>query len=56
MVFGVYRAEPEVRGHLMEIIPMRRIAEPEEMAEAVIWHCSDEASFVTATSCRWMAA
>jgi NAD(P)-dependent dehydrogenase (short-subunit alcohol dehydrogenase family) len=26
---------------------MKRMAEPEEMAEAVIWLCSDAASFVT---------
>jgi NAD(P)-dependent dehydrogenase (short-subunit alcohol dehydrogenase family) len=39
--------QPEMRGHMLEIIPMRRIAEPEEMAEAVVWLCSDKASFVT---------
>ena len=26
---------------------MHRVAQPEEMAEAVIWLCSDKASFVT---------
>ena len=40
-------AQPEMREHLREIIPMKRMAEPEEMAEAVIWLCSDAASFVT---------
>jgi len=41
-------AQPELswqslaRGH-----PMGRIAEPEEVAEAVLWLCSDAASFVT---------
>ena len=30
-----------------QIVPMGRIAEPEEMAEAVIWLCSNESSFVT---------
>jgi NAD(P)-dependent dehydrogenase (short-subunit alcohol dehydrogenase family) len=29
------------------MIPMKRIAEPEDMAEAVIWLCSDAAGFVT---------
>ncbi len=29
------------------MVPMKRIAEPEEMAEAVIWLCSDAASFIT---------
>ncbi len=40
-------AQPEVKGKMLEIIPLRRVAEPEEMAEAVIWLCSDKASFVT---------
>jgi NAD(P)-dependent dehydrogenase (short-subunit alcohol dehydrogenase family) len=40
-------AQPEMKDHLREIIPMKRMAEPEEMAEAVIWLCSDAASFVT---------
>ncbi len=40
-------AQPEVKGKMHEIIPLRRVAEPEEMAEAVIWLCSDKASFVT---------
>jgi NAD(P)-dependent dehydrogenase (short-subunit alcohol dehydrogenase family) len=40
-------AQPEMKEHLVEIIPMKRMAEPEEMAEAVIWLCSDAASFVT---------
>ncbi len=28
-------------------VPMHRLAEPEEVAEAVIWLCSDASSFVT---------
>jgi NAD(P)-dependent dehydrogenase (short-subunit alcohol dehydrogenase family) len=40
-------AQPEMKEHLREIIPMKRMADPEEMAEAVIWLCSDAASFVT---------
>ena len=30
--------------------PMRRIAEPTEVADAVVWLCSDEASFVNGHS------
>lgn len=40
-------SEPEIKDKFHDIVPMQRIAEPEEMAEAVIWFCSDAASFVT---------
>jgi NAD(P)-dependent dehydrogenase (short-subunit alcohol dehydrogenase family) len=33
--------------HMREIIPMQRLATPEDMAEAVVWLCTDEASFIT---------
>ncbi len=44
---NITSADPEVRGKMLKEIPMARLAEPEEMAEAVIWLCSDAASFVT---------
>jgi NAD(P)-dependent dehydrogenase (short-subunit alcohol dehydrogenase family) len=28
-------------------VPMRRISEPEETARAIVWLCSDAASFIT---------
>ncbi len=40
-------AHPEEEKKILGIIPMMRMAQPEEMAEAVIWLCSDAASFVT---------
>ena len=40
-------SDPSVKDRMPNIIPLRRIAEPEEMAEAVIWLCSEAASFVT---------
>jgi NAD(P)-dependent dehydrogenase (short-subunit alcohol dehydrogenase family) len=43
-------ALPEMKDKFREIVPMQRTAEPEEMAEAVIWLCSDAASFVTGQS------
>jgi NAD(P)-dependent dehydrogenase (short-subunit alcohol dehydrogenase family) len=33
--------------HMREMIPMQRLATPEDMAEAVVWMCTDEASFIT---------
>jgi NAD(P)-dependent dehydrogenase (short-subunit alcohol dehydrogenase family) len=39
--------DAEARKNMMNVIPMRRLATPEDMAEAVIWLCSDAASFIT---------
>jgi NAD(P)-dependent dehydrogenase (short-subunit alcohol dehydrogenase family) len=38
---------PEEKVNMMNAIPLKRIADPEDMAEAVIWLCSDRASFIT---------
>jgi NAD(P)-dependent dehydrogenase (short-subunit alcohol dehydrogenase family) len=38
---------PEIRDALPEIQAIKRYAEPEEIAAAVVWLCSDQASFVT---------
>jgi NAD(P)-dependent dehydrogenase (short-subunit alcohol dehydrogenase family) len=32
------------------LVPMRRIAEPEELAEVVMWLCSDASAFITGAS------
>jgi NAD(P)-dependent dehydrogenase (short-subunit alcohol dehydrogenase family) len=37
---------PKMEKALADVSPMRRIAEPTEIADAVVWLCSDEASFV----------
>jgi NAD(P)-dependent dehydrogenase (short-subunit alcohol dehydrogenase family) len=39
--------EPEVQQQMMGMIPMKRLARPEDMAEAVMWLCSEAAAFVT---------
>jgi NAD(P)-dependent dehydrogenase (short-subunit alcohol dehydrogenase family) len=37
----------EARQALLETEPVRRLGRPEEIADAVVWLCSDRASFVT---------
>lgn len=34
-------------GQATSIVPMRRVGRPEEVADAVVWLCSDRSSFVT---------
>lgn len=47
MVDQVMAISDAVRQRLMNHAPMGRVAEPEEIAEAALWLCSDKASFVT---------
>jgi len=34
----------------MTKVPMNRMGQPEEIAEAAVWMCSDKASFMTGVS------
>lgn len=43
----VYAAQPELEQARLDAHPMGRMAEPEEVASAVVWLCSDASSFVT---------
>jgi NAD(P)-dependent dehydrogenase (short-subunit alcohol dehydrogenase family) len=38
---------PEIKKIIDAMTPMGRMAQPEEVASAVVWLCSDQASFVT---------
>ncbi|OGO00036.1 MAG: short chain dehydrogenase [Chloroflexi bacterium RBG_13_51_52] len=40
-------ANPGIKQEMMNMIPLKRVAQPEDIAEAVIWLCSDAASFIT---------
>lgn len=42
--------DPETEAGLIAMEPIGRMGKPEEVAEAVVWLCSDAASFVTGTA------
>jgi NAD(P)-dependent dehydrogenase (short-subunit alcohol dehydrogenase family) len=41
---------PEIAEHLVGLLPIGRVAEPSEIAEAAVWLCTDAASFVLGTA------
>jgi NAD(P)-dependent dehydrogenase (short-subunit alcohol dehydrogenase family) len=43
----VIHGDPQVEARMIAPIPLGRLAVPEEIANAVVWLCSDAASFVT---------
>src|SRR5262249_41885841 len=50
MVEKLISQYPDVEKHLTSREPMKRLGDPIELAESIIWLCSDSASFVTGTS------
>lgn len=49
MVVRAYSNNQEARSNAISRHPLGRLGTPEEVAEAIIWLCSDAASFVTGT-------
>lgn len=47
MIDRIIEARPELGEGLIAMEPLGRMGRPEEIAEAVVWLCSDAASFVT---------
>lgn len=47
---GIISKRPKMRETFTKIHPMRRLGLPEEIGEAVVWLCSDAASFITGVS------
>jgi NAD(P)-dependent dehydrogenase (short-subunit alcohol dehydrogenase family) len=46
-MFEPILADPQLKESVQKLHPLGRFAKPEEIAEAVLWLCSDAASFVT---------
>ncbi|OGN99950.1 MAG: hypothetical protein A2Y90_03350 [Chloroflexi bacterium RBG_13_52_12] len=40
-------SQPGVKDQMANMIPLKRVAHPEDMAEAVVWLCSNAAGFIT---------
>ena len=47
MLEALMEENPRMEPAMIAAVPMRRLGKPEEIAEAVVWLCSDRASFVT---------
>jgi NAD(P)-dependent dehydrogenase (short-subunit alcohol dehydrogenase family) len=47
MVTGMFEVIGDFKDKLEAAIPMKRFGQPNEVAEAIVWLCSDAASFIT---------
>ena len=47
MLEAIMEENPRMEPAMIAAVPMRRLGKPEEIAEAVVWLCSDRASYVT---------
>lgn len=50
IVESIIASDPQAEAKLMSMIPMGRLGTLDEMAEAVVWLCSDASSYVTGHS------
>src|SRR5262245_47079084 len=50
MVEKLISQYPDLEKHLTSREPMKRLADSEELAESIVWLCSDSASFITGIS------
>lgn len=46
MVTGMLETQPDAMNALMQVVPMSRLGKAEEIADAVLWLCSDASSYV----------
>ena len=47
MMDKIVASNPRIEQPMLQAIPMRRLGEPQEIAEAVVWLCSSRSGFVT---------
>ena len=47
MLEAIMEENPRMEPAMIAAVPMRRLGTPEEIAEAVVWLCSERASYVT---------
>jgi NAD(P)-dependent dehydrogenase (short-subunit alcohol dehydrogenase family) len=47
MVANMQETNPKMTEATIKAIPMRRLGTPDEIAQAILWLCSDDSSFVT---------
>lgn len=50
MVDQLIQMRADMEQRLIQTIPMQRLGQPAEIAEAIVWLCSDKASFITGQS------
>lgn len=46
MVTGMLETQPDAMNALMQVVPMSRLGKAEEIADAVLWLCSDASSYI----------